>query len=141
VPTPAPPAEQPPASQSLTPARIEALVQQYLRDGESRDVAAQIAYFEYPVNYFGHGLQDPKFVKKDVADYCKRWPERKYELIEPVTFAAAENENEAVVEFPISFSVRNKKHAAKGKTRNTWTVRAEGDELKIVAIREERLRD
>jgi hypothetical protein len=41
----------------------------------------------------------------------------------------------------MSFRVRNKKHAASGRTKNFWTIRAEGDDLKIVAIREQRLRE
>ena len=34
-----------------------------------------------------------------------------------------------------------KKYAASGRTKNWWTLRPEGDELKIVAIREQRLRE
>ena len=141
VPTPAPPAEEPPASQNLTRETVQNLVEQYLRDGEGNDIEAQTRYFAYPVDYFGHGKQGPAFVEKDVEKYCNRWPERKYSLTAPVSFAASANEGETVIEFPIIFSVRNKKHAVTGKTRNTWTVRAEGDELKIVAIHEERLRE
>jgi hypothetical protein len=141
--TPAPPAEEPPPSQNITPAQVNALVEEYLRDAETADIPAQTRYFAYPVKYFRHGLKDPKFVEKDVANYCKRWPERDYSLLEQVTFAVGPNEGETVVEFPIKFSVRNpeKKLAANGKTRNIWRVRAEGDQLKIVAIHEERLRD
>ena len=139
--TPAPPAEEPPPSQDITPERINTLVQEYLRDAETGDVRSQTRYFAYPVDYFRHGLKTEAFVAKDVTNYCKRWPDRKYSLTEPVTFAASQNEGETIVEFPIIFSVRNKNHAANGKTRNTWRVRAEGDDLKIVAIHEERLRD
>ena len=139
--TPAPPAEEPPPSQNVTPERINTLVQEYLRDAETGDVASQTRYFAYPVDYFRHGPKGETFVEKDVASYCKRWPERKYALLEPVSFAAGQNEGETIVEFPITFSVRSKNHSANGKTRNTWRVRAEGNDLKIVAIHEERLRD
>jgi hypothetical protein len=141
VPTPMPPAEEPPASQNLTRETVQNLVEQYLRDAETADVAAQTRYFAYPVDYLWHGLKGQEFVERDVEKYCKRWPERKYTLTEPVSFAAAGNEGETIVQFPIDFSVRNHRHAVTGKTRNTWTVRAEGDELKIVAIHEERLRE
>jgi hypothetical protein len=62
-------------------------------------------------------------------------------LTEPVSFSASTDENETNVQFTIEFNLRNKKHHASGKTKNFWTLRAEGDELKIVAIHEERLRD
>lgn len=141
VPTPAPPAESPPPSQEFRPERIEQMVEKYLRDGETSDVAAQARYFAYPVEYFDHGSVGREFVEKDVANYCKRWPERKYLLTEPPSFAAAASDGATIVEFLIAFSVRNKNHSASGRTRNTWTVRPEGDDLKIIAIREERLRE
>ena len=139
--TPAPPAEEPPTSQNLTRETVQNLVTEYLRDGEGSDIAAQTRYFAYPVDYFRHGPQGPAFVEKDVANYCKRWPERKYALTGPVTFAASEQEGETIIEFPIEFDVRNKNHVVTGRTRNIWRVRPEGNELKIVAIHEERLRD
>ena len=141
TPSPAPPAEEPPLSQALSRQQVNAFVEQYLRDAEQADIPAQTRYFGYPVEYFDHGRVGPEFVEKDVVNYCKRWPERKYMLTDPVTFAAAEAEGETLIEFPTAFSVRNKKHAVDGRTKNIWRVRSEGDQLKIVAIREERLRD
>ena len=38
----------------------------------------------------------------------------------------------------ITFEVRNQNYRVAGKTKNFWTVRPEGDELKIVAIHEQR---
>jgi hypothetical protein len=140
-PTPPPPAEEPPASQNLTPTRVTKLVEDYLRDGEGDSVEAQTRYFTYPVEYFDHGRVGNEFVRKDVANYLKRWPERKYTLTEPVTFVAAPNEGETMVEFVIDFHVRNKQHNASGRTRNYWVIRPEAEELKIVSIREQRLHE
>jgi len=141
VPTPAPPAESPPPAPGINPERITQMVQQYLRDCETSDIAAQTRYFAYPVEYFDHGSVGPAFVDRDVTNYVKRWPERKYTLTEPVSYVASTRDGETKVEFPISFDVRNKSHAAKGRTRNFWTIRPEGDDLKIISIREERLRE
>lgn len=136
---PQPPAEFPAAGHDLSPERVTQLVEQYLRDAETDDIAAQTRYFAYPVEYFDHGSVGPDFVTKDVTNYCKRWPDRKYMLTQPVTFAASGTDGETMVEFPIVFTVRNKNHTATGKTKNFWTIRSEGEELKIVAIREQRL--
>ncbi|HEV3408929.1 MAG TPA: peptidoglycan-binding domain-containing protein [Chthoniobacterales bacterium] len=140
-PSPPPPAEQPPPSPQLNRERVRALVEQYLRDSETFDVPAQTRYFTYPVEYFDHGSVGAEFVEKDVRNYVKRWPERRYTLEEPIAIAASAREGEAMVAFPITFEVRNKKHTARGRTQNFWTLRAEGDDLKIVAIREQRLRE
>jgi hypothetical protein len=139
--SPSPPAEEPPPAQNLTPDRVTRFTEQYLRDGEGNDIAAQTSYFSYPLEYFDHGVVGADFVRKDVANYVKRWPQRKYTLDGPVTFfAAAANEGDTLVEFDIVFSVANKEHSATGRTRNFWTVRPQGDDLKIVSIREQRLR-
>jgi hypothetical protein len=140
-PTPAPPAESPLPGQDLTPERVTKLVEEYLRDAETDDAAAQIKYFAYPIEYFDHGPVDAQFVLRDVRNYLKRWPQRKYTLSPPVHFFASGNEGETVVEFRIAYDVRNKDHKGAGRTRNWWTIRPEGDDLKIVAIREQRLRE
>jgi len=144
-PTPPPPAESPAASQDLTPDRVNKFVQDYLRDGEGPDVPAQVKYYGFPVRYFDHGLVTEQFVTRDTSDYVKRWPERKYTLIGPVSFFASGKEGETQVEFTISFELhsraRTTKNRAAGRTKNWWTVRMEGEEMKIVAIREERLRE
>ena len=144
-PTPPPPAESPAASQDLTPDRVNKFVQDYLRDAESQDVPTQLKYYVFPVRYFDHGVVSEKFVTQDTSNYVKRWPERKYTLTGPVNFFASGKEDETELEFTIAFDLRNsarttKTHAV-GRTKNWWTVRVEGDEMKIVAIREERVRE
>lgn len=145
IPSPPPPAESPAPGQDLTPERVTKLVQDYLRDAESADVAAQLKYYAFPVRYFDHGTVAQEFVAQDTGNYVKRWPERKYALTGPVTFFAAGQEGETVVEFAIAFDLRSAARTAKnraiGRTRNWWTIKANGDELKIVAIREARLRE
>jgi peptidoglycan hydrolase-like protein with peptidoglycan-binding domain len=145
TPSPPPPAEAPAAGQDLTPERVNKFVQDYLRDAGTDDVAAQVKYYASPVRYFDHGAVSEQFVTRDTSNYLKRWPERKYTLTGPVNFFASGNEGETELEFSIAFELRSAarktKTRAAGHTRNWWTVRATGDELKIVAIKEARLRE
>ena len=145
TPSPPPPAESPAPGQDLTPERVTKLVQDYLRDAETDNVAAQVKYYAFPVRYFDHGTVTQEFVTQDTSNYVKRWPERNYTLTGPVTFFASGKEAETVVEFTIAFELRSAarttKNKAAGRTKNWWTIRADGDELKIVAIREARLRE
>jgi hypothetical protein len=144
TPTPAPPAEPPAPGQDLSPERVTKLVQDYLRDGETDDIAAQVRYFAYPVVYFDHGKKEGDFVTKDVQNYVRRWPQRKYTLQGPVSFFAGD-EGLTNIEFTIAFELqspaRKTKNSARGRTKNSWTIRPEGGELKIVAIKEQRLRE
>jgi len=145
TPSPPPPAESPAPGQDLTPERVTKLVQDYLRDAEGADVPAQLEYYAFPVRYFDHGTVSQPFVAQDTGNYVKRWPERKYTLLGPVNFFAGGKESETLVEFTIAFELRSPARTAKnravGKTKNWWTIRAESDELKIVAIREARVRE
>ena len=144
-PGPPPPAESPPPAQDLTPDRVNKFVQDYLRDAESQDVPAQVKYFAFPVRYFDHGVVSEDFVRRDTSNYVKHWPLRKYTLAGPVNFFAAGNEGETNIEFTIGFELhspaRSTKNKALGRTKNWWTVRPEGEDLKIVAIREARIRE
>jgi peptidoglycan hydrolase-like protein with peptidoglycan-binding domain len=143
--TPAPPAESPAPGQDITPYRVNKFIQDYLRDAETDNVAAQVKYYAFPVRYFDHGSVTEQFVAKDTGNYVKRWPERKYTLAEPVKFFASGKEGETEVEFTIAFelrsAVRTTKNRAVGHTKNWWTLQGNGDELKIVAIREARIRE
>ena len=145
VPTPPPPAESPAPGQDVNPEQVTKLVQDYLRDAETQDVSAQVKYYAFPVQYFDHGMKSEDFVASDTRNYVKRWPERKYTLTEPVSFFASGKEGETNIEFTIAFEVKNaarkNKNRASGRTKNWWTIRAEGGELKIVAIREQRIRE
>jgi hypothetical protein len=145
TPSPPPPAESPGPGQDLNPEQVNKLVENYLRDAETQDVPAQVKYYAFPVQYFDHGVVAEEFVMRDTKNYVKDWPERKYTLTEPISFFASDNEGETNIEFTIAFELQNqarkKKNRASGRTKNWWTIRAEGGDLKIVAIREQRLRE
>jgi hypothetical protein len=145
TPSPPPPAESPAPGQDLTPERVNKFVQDYLRDAESQDVAAQVKYYAFPVQYFDHGTVSQQFVTQDTSNYVKRWPERKYTLTGPVSFFASGKKGETEIEFTIAFELRSTARATRnkavGRTKNWWNIRAEGDEMKIVAIKEARLRE
>jgi hypothetical protein len=136
---PEPPAESPAPSQDISPDRVNKFVEAYLRNGESNDIYLQVWFYAFPVQYFQYGLVGQKFVVKDTKNYLRAWPERKYILSAPVTLIASGNEGEITIEFSIAYNLRNKKHTASGKAKYFWAVRSKGDDLKIVAIREQLL--
>lgn len=136
---PEPPAESPAPSQDISQDRVNKFVEAYLRNGESKDVCLQVWFYAFPVAYFQYGLVDQNFVVTDTKSYLRAWPERKYTLSAPATLIASGNEGEIKIEFSLSYKVRNHTQTASGKAKYFWTVRSEGDDLKIVAIREQLL--
>jgi peptidoglycan hydrolase-like protein with peptidoglycan-binding domain len=138
--TPEPPAEAPTPPDLITADRVNRFVETYLADGETDDIGLQVWFYAFPVRYFNHGLVNQDFVVKDTKSYVKRWPERKYTIVGPVTFDTSGPPGETQIQFTIDYTVRNKSQSKSGRTRNFWTVRTTGDEMKIIAIREERVR-
>jgi hypothetical protein len=136
---PEPPAEAPTPPDLITADRVNRFVETYLKDGETDDIGLQVWFYSFPVRYFNHGLVDQDFVVKDTQAYVKRWPERKYTLVGPITFNTSGPPGETQIEFTIDYKVRNKSRAKSGRTKNFWTVRTTGDEMKIIAIREEHI--
>lgn len=142
VPSPAAPAESPAPVANLPSAEVDKFVDAYLRDAATDNVQAQVKYYEFPVEYFDHGPSDYQSVWRDTRNYVKRWPKRKYGLTGPIALSGTDDERQLFVQFTIDFSVTNAKSSAHGQTRNFWTItRRPGGEMKIVSIREERLRN
>ena len=134
---PEPPAEAPTSDDELTPERVNRFVETYLSDGETDDIGLQVWFYSFPVNYFEHGAVDQDFVVKDTQAYVKRWPERNYKLVGPITFASSGNPGETMIEFTIDYTVRKDERVKSGRTKNFWTVRTDGENMKIIAIREQ----
>lgn len=140
--SPAPPAESPPPAENFTPERVTQFVEAYLRDGETNNPTAQTKYYAFPLRYMEDGVQDAAWVERDQATQIHHWPRRKFMLASPVTLFSTGGAGEAHVEFTYAFEeARNDSHIARGKARQNWTVRADGDQMKITQIDEEIVRD
>ena len=120
---------------------VTKLVQEYLHDAETDNIDAQVNYYAFPVDYFDHGQVNRDFVAKDTGNYVKRWPQRHYMLSGAVNVTCSDTSDECAVEFTIAFRVENKKHAVSGKTKNFWMLKPQGKNLRIVAIKEQRLHE
>ena len=135
---PEPPAEAP-TPDIITADRVNRFVETYLADGETDDIGLQVWFYRFPVRYFNHGLVNQDFVVKDTQAYVKRWPERKYTIVGPVTFNTTSPEGDTEIVFTIDYTVRNGSRVKSGRTKNFWTVRTSGEDMKIIAIREEHI--
>ena len=138
--TPEPPAEAPTDPELITADRVNRFVETYLADGETDDIGLQVWFYGFPVRYFNHGLVDQAFVVRDTKAYVNRWPERDYTVVGPVTYTTAGPPGQIQIEFTIDYTVRNKTAVKSGRTKNFWTVRTTGDDMKIIAIREEHIK-
>lgn len=151
-PTPAPSAKPPPAAfqrGGSDEGNLRGFVEDFLKRSESNDPKAQLDCFADRVDYFDDGKVNKAFIVKETKRYNERWPIRHFALVEPLQAAGVSNPflGMVVVSFRCRFDVRQSGHGAKGseevkgEIENTCTlVRTGPDSLRIVAIRERRVR-
>ena len=144
LPTPPPHAPAAATKQRLTAEDVRAFVERYLQAGQTNDPPGELAFFGDRVEYFDDGLKDRHYIEQDITRYDHRWPERHFTMLEPfsVSPAPGSEEEKTVVTFRLQFANKNSKYAVQGKTDNTWTiVGTRPEELRIVAIKEQRVRE
>ncbi len=138
--TPAPISEEPVPPAQFSEKSVRDFIESYLRDAETNHLQTEMSYYAEPVDYFDQGIVDLRFVERDVQNYYKRWPTRKYEL---TSFAAAPSEKhpgQIETKFRIRFSVKNAEHSVSGMTDNVFMLKPDGTNFKIVSMREQRVR-
>lgn len=128
------------AEVSIAPERVRDFIQAYLRDAENNDVAAEAKYYADPLDYFDHGIVNLRFVERDVQNYYTRWPERKYELLSLTTLPVEGRKDQIRAKFRLHFTVTNADHSVSGVTENLFTLQADESNLRIVSVREQRVR-
>jgi hypothetical protein len=145
-PTPVPSPKQPPSRPAedvskagLPPERAENFVQGYLDACETNHLSDETAYYADRVKYFDHGTVDRNFIERDVSAFYRRWPERKYRLLDVKVLHSSEDES--LVRFRIAFHYRSPEHVVSGKTDNFFTIQQTRAGMKFTSMREQRLRD
>ena len=100
----------------------------------------QLRFYSFPVDYFGHGQVNQQFVRSDSLRYMRRWSRRRYMLTDPVKIMPVDSET-VTADFTIAYTVQRGKRRTSGRTSNRVTLREINGELKIVAIKEQRVAD
>ena len=144
APTPAPP---PAATGMIHRPSVEQareFVARYLAAGEKNDPATEMGFYAERVAYYDDGTVDQAYIARDVGRYDKRWPERRFTLLDPVELSAAPDgdPDKFVVNFRYTFNVKNSRYAVGGKTDNVWTISGhDPGGWKIVSMKEQRVRE
>jgi hypothetical protein len=130
--------EPAPSAEPISKAEATRFVRAYLDAAEEAQPDREISFYADQVNYFVSGTVSRKFIEKDQRNYYRRWPARKFTLIEAPDVSAA-GEDRASVRFKIRYALRGAGEAAQGETENILQVRKTGSELKIASIRERKI--
>jgi hypothetical protein len=119
--------------------RAEGFVRKYLEAAKTNELEAEMAFYADRVDYFDHGTVGREFIERDVRRYYKRWPQRNYQLLDFKLAKAARDDLEVV--FRIAFHVKNQEHSVAGKTQNIFKIHGAGENMRFVALKEQRLRE
>ena len=144
VPRPTRPPAPPPAAASrrrVTTEEARAFIERYLQAGQTNDPQAELAFYGERVDYFNEGVVDHRFIGGDIARYDRRWPERRFTLLEPFTVANSPDgdPDKTVVNFRYEFANKGR-FVVHGKTDNTWMLAGDNPaDLRIIAIKEQRV--
>lgn len=115
-------------------------VRQYLAACETNRLPEEMRFYAARMTYFDHGQVDAAFVAKDVERFYKRWPHRRYELLDCKITAVKESEWEA--RFRIGFHYTNDKaQAASGRSLNIFRIQKSGEGMHFVSMKEQVVRE
>ncbi len=143
---PTPTVAPPPAAASLrwpNTDTVRGFLASYLHAGQSDDTEAQMPFYSDRVDYLNEGRVDHRFIRADIDGYDRRWPERHFTLLDPITLAASPDHDpeKIVVNFHYRFAVKRPHDAPQGEMMNTYTLQRTGPEsLRIIAMKESRVR-
>ena len=146
-PSPPPTPRPPPAAasrQRATSEEVRAFIARYLQAGQANDPHAELAFYGERVDYFDEGSVDKPFIEEDIARYDRRWPDRRFTLLEPFAVEPSPDGDPArlVVRFRYEFMNKGAKYLVQGKTDNVWTLTGTRPaDLRIVAMKEQRVRE
>jgi hypothetical protein len=121
-------------------AEIGNFIRRYFAACESPSPQDELAFYADRVDYFDHGAVDKAYIQNELAVYNQRWPTRKYSMGD--SLRVIKGGNNTIAKFRVAFTVANEAHnrKANGRTDDTISLIKTGDSLKIVSIKEARVR-
>jgi len=116
--------------------RLRDYVGAFVLAGLDPQVGAELEFFADRVDYFGESQVAREKIRRDLVNYDKRWPQRRFWLAGEIEVSRPSG-GMLRVTFPLRYELRNGSRSASGLVRKTLTLRKAGDgDLEIVAVEE-----
>ena len=146
APLPATPGPPPAAArrQRPTPDEVRAFLSRYLQAGQTNDTPGELAFYADHVDYFDEGVVDRHFIEIDVTRYDRRWPQRRFTLLEPLTLSEPPDgdPDKFVAHFRYAFANKGPRYSVEGKADSTFTLHGDSPGgLRIIGMKEQRVRE
>lgn len=133
---PAPPIEQAAESDAtFSNNRIRDYVGAFVLAGIDPKIGSELEFFADRVSYFDQGTISRDKIRADLANYAKRWPQRRFWVGGEIDVSREAN-GRAKVTFPLRYELRSGSRSSSGQVIKTLTLEEKGDDLQIVAVSE-----
>jgi trypsin-like peptidase len=115
---------------------LQAFIAAFIQSGASDRLDSAMQFYAPAINYYDKGIVDDSFVRRDLADYRRRWPRRKYELFgSPIAYVGT-RPNQYTVSYKLGFVVADHQSELRGRSSVTLTVEDNDGTYHITGIRE-----
>jgi hypothetical protein len=115
---------------------LEAFISAFIQSGASDRAESAMQFFAPAVNYYDKGTVDDSFVKRDLADYRRRWPRREYHLLDNPVCRTGPQSNQYKISYKISFLLADRQRERRGTSSVTLVVEDDDGTYRITSIRE-----
>jgi hypothetical protein len=119
----------------LSQERLRDYVAAFVLAGLDPQVGAELEFFGDKVRYYNDGLVDREKIRRDLATYNQRWPNRRFWLAGKVN-VQPQPDSRVQVTFPLRYDLRNAKKHSSGRVTKTLTLEVVGEDLQIVGVNE-----
>ena len=115
---------------------LQAFIAAFIQSGASDRLDSAMQFYAPMVDYYDKGSVDDSFVRRDLAEYRRRWPRRKYELFGSPIAHLGSHPNQYTVSYNLGFLVADHQSQLRGRSSVTVTVEDNDGTYHITGIRE-----
>jgi Trypsin-like peptidase domain len=115
---------------------LQAFISAFIQSGASDRLDSAMQFYAPVINYYDKGVVDDSFVRRDLAEYRRRWPRREYELLgSPISHVGA-HPNQYTVSYKLGFVIADHQSEVRGRSSVTVTVEDNDGTYHITGLRE-----
>jgi Trypsin-like peptidase domain len=115
---------------------LQAFIAAFIQSGASDRLNSAMQFYAPTVNYYDKGVVDDSFVRKDLADYRRRWPRREYQLLDSPVAHAGSRPNQYLLSYKLGFLLQDRRRELGGISSVSVTVEDDDGTYRITGIRE-----
>jgi hypothetical protein len=115
---------------------LQAFIAAFIQSGASDRMDSAMQFYAPMVNYYDKGVVDDSFVRRDLAEYRRRWPRREYQLFHSPVARAGSHPNQYLVSYRLGFAVADRQREVRGTSSVTVSVEDNDGTYHITGIRE-----